>query len=77
MAREFNQVGVIGLGTMGAGIAEVLARKGVSVVGIESDEKGITRAKSHLEASLARAVTRGKLTAEESDAILARIEIGC
>ena len=34
MAREFKQVGVIGLGTMGAGIAEVFARNGFAVVGV-------------------------------------------
>ena len=29
MARELNQVGVVGLGTMGAGITEVMARAGI------------------------------------------------
>ena len=38
MSREFTQVGVVGLGTMGAGIAEVLARYGISVVAVEVDE---------------------------------------
>jgi 3-hydroxybutyryl-CoA dehydrogenase len=48
MAREFQHVGVIGLGTMGAGIAEVLARSGLSVIGVEVDEAALERGRSHL-----------------------------
>ncbi|MCW2570069.1 MAG: 3-hydroxybutyryl-CoA dehydrogenase, partial [Frankiales bacterium] len=40
VAREFRKVGLVGLGTMGAGIAEVLARSGLDVVGIEHDDAG-------------------------------------
>ena len=39
MARELKTVGVVGLGTMGAGIAEVFARHGLGVVGVERDER--------------------------------------
>ena len=39
MARELNEVGVVGLGTMGAGIAEVLARAGLSVTAVEIDDE--------------------------------------
>ena len=56
MAREFSTVGVVGLGTMGAGIAEVLARSGLQVVGVEHDEAGLERGLGHLAASTARAV---------------------
>ncbi len=73
MAREFQQVGVVGLGTMGAGIAEVFARNGLSVVAVEADEAGVSRGKGHLESSTARAVTRGKLSEDEQQALLARI----
>src|SRR4051794_25203723 len=62
VAREVRKVGVVGLGTMGAGIAEVLARSGVQVVGVENDDAGVERAKSHLATSTSRAVKRGKLT---------------
>ena len=72
----FSKIGVVGLGTMGAGIAEVLARSGVDVVGVEHDEAGLERAKSHLAASTARAVTRGKLTEAEATALLDRIALG-
>ena len=40
MAREFTKVGVVGLGTMGAGITEVFARSGLEVVAVERDEDG-------------------------------------
>ena len=39
-AREFSTVGVIGLGTMGAGIAEVFARNGYTVIGVELNDGG-------------------------------------
>ncbi|MEX2291753.1 MAG: 3-hydroxybutyryl-CoA dehydrogenase [Mycobacteriales bacterium] len=76
MAREFNKVGVVGLGTMGAGIAEVLARSGLGVVGVEVDQAGLERAHSHLTASTGRALAKGKLTRDEVDAILGRIRTG-
>jgi 3-hydroxybutyryl-CoA dehydrogenase len=72
----FSRIGVVGLGTMGAGIAEVLARSGVQVVGVEVDEAGLERAKGHLEHSTGRAVSRGKLSEDDKDALLGRIELG-
>ena len=72
----FSKVGVVGLGTMGAGIAEVLARSGVEVIGVEHDDAGLERAKGHLASSTAKAVSRGKLTADEQALVLGRISIG-
>ncbi|WP_395692639.1 3-hydroxyacyl-CoA dehydrogenase family protein [Nocardioides sp.] len=72
-ARTFSTIGVIGLGTMGAGIAEVFAREGYAVVGVEKDEDGLTRGRQHLEHSTARAVKRGKMTEEEQAGLLGRI----
>ena len=76
MAREFRKVGVVGLGTMGAGIAEVLARAGVEVVGVERDEAAVQRARGHLETSTARALKRGKMTQAEVEQLLGRISTG-
>src|SRR6185437_14546141 len=74
--REFSQVAVIGLGTMGAGIVEVFARNGLSVLAIEKDEPSRRRGQEHVETSTARAVARGKLDAQARDELLGRIEFG-
>ena len=70
---DIRQVAVVGLGTMGAGIAEVVARAGLGVVAIEADPAALRRGVSLLERSLDRAVSRGRLAAAERDAILARV----
>ncbi len=75
MAREFTKIGVVGLGTMGAGIAEVFARHGFSVIGVEVDEDGVTRGRQHLEHSTNRAVARGKLTEDEAAALHDRVTL--
>ena len=73
MARELTEVGVVGLGTMGAGIAEVLARAGLSVTAVEVTEPALQRGRGHVESSTGKAVARGKLDPAERDAILSRI----
>ncbi|WP_367135966.1 3-hydroxyacyl-CoA dehydrogenase family protein [Saccharothrix sp. HUAS TT1] len=73
MMRQFNTVGVVGLGTMGAGIAEVLARSGITVVAVDVDEAGLARGRGHLDHSTDRAVAGGKLSARERDETLGRI----
>jgi 3-hydroxybutyryl-CoA dehydrogenase len=70
---EIREVAVIGMGTMGAGIAEVFARAGLSVVAIEVDQEAMRRGLAHLEASLARAVSRGKLTEAEQASVRRRV----
>ncbi|MBB3085918.1 3-hydroxyacyl-CoA dehydrogenase family protein [Geodermatophilus sabuli] len=73
MARELTEVGVVGLGTMGAGIAEVLARAGLSVTAVDVDDVAVARGREHLAHSTGRAVQRGKLDPADRDAILERI----
>src|SRR5215203_4504415 len=73
VARELNEVGVVGLGTMGAGIAEVLARAGLSVTAVEVTEDALQRGRAHVEQSTGKAVARGKLDATEREEILGRI----
>ncbi|MEO6701964.1 MAG: 3-hydroxybutyryl-CoA dehydrogenase [Jatrophihabitantaceae bacterium] len=73
MARAFNKVGVVGLGTMGAGIVEVFARNGLSVIAIDRDEAAIQRGRGHIEHSTGRAVARGKLAEADQAALLGRI----
>ena len=75
MARDFRTVGVIGLGTMGAGIAEVFARNGFSVVGVEQNDEGVERGRQHLEHSTGRAVKRGKISEDDQATLLGRITL--
>ena len=76
MAREFSKVGVVGLGTMGAGIAEVFARSGLDVVAVEKDAEALERGRGQIEGSTARAVRGGKLSEQEQSALLGRIAFG-
>ena len=72
---EIREVAVVGLGTMGAGIAEVFARAGIGVVAIEADAEAMSRGVGILDASLSRAVTRGRLTAAEQAEIRSRVRL--
>ncbi|MFG3418617.1 3-hydroxyacyl-CoA dehydrogenase family protein [Micromonospora sp. NPDC049460] len=73
MAREFTSVGVVGLGTMGAGIVEVFARNGVDVVAVEISEGALERGRATLTGSTDRAVAKGKLAEADRDALLSRV----
>ncbi|MFD6952018.1 MULTISPECIES: 3-hydroxybutyryl-CoA dehydrogenase [unclassified Nocardiopsis] len=73
MVQEFDKVGVVGLGAMGAGIAEVFARAGFNVIGVEIDQAAVDRGRAHVDKSLSRAVSKGKLTEEERTGIDARL----
>jgi 3-hydroxybutyryl-CoA dehydrogenase len=73
MSRELNTVGVVGLGTMGAGIVEVFARTGLDVVAVEVDDEALERGRGHLLHSTGRAVARGKLTEEQQAELIGRI----
>ncbi|WP_432955345.1 3-hydroxyacyl-CoA dehydrogenase family protein [Micromonospora haikouensis] len=74
MAREFTSVGVVGLGTMGAGIVEVFARNGIDVVAVEVSDAALDRGRANLTGSTDRAVARGKLAEADRDALLARVD---
>ncbi|PYC76509.1 3-hydroxybutyryl-CoA dehydrogenase [Micromonospora arborensis] len=73
MAREFSTVGVVGLGTMGAGIVEVFARNGIDVVAVEISEPALERGRATLTRSTDRAVAKGKLAAADRDALHERV----
>ncbi len=73
MARDISTVGVVGLGTMGAGIAEVFAREGLQVIGVEPTEESLERGRDHLRHSTDRAVKRAKLTEQERDELVGRV----
>jgi 3-hydroxybutyryl-CoA dehydrogenase len=70
---EVRKVGVVGLGTMGAGIAQVCVHAGVETVGREVSEELAERARERIAHYLGRGVEKGRLTPEERDAALARL----
>ncbi|MFJ2554514.1 MULTISPECIES: 3-hydroxyacyl-CoA dehydrogenase family protein [unclassified Streptomyces] len=72
MDIPLSTIAVVGLGTMGTGIAEVLARAGREVIGIDISDAAARRAVQALEASTARAVGRGRISAAERRTVLAR-----
>ncbi|MYV53696.1 3-hydroxyacyl-CoA dehydrogenase [Streptomyces sp. SID3212] len=72
-AMTLPTVAVVGLGTMGTGIAETLARAGREVIGIDISDAAAGRAVAAIEASTARAVERGRLTEDERRTVLARL----
>ncbi|HEY8883644.1 MAG TPA: 3-hydroxyacyl-CoA dehydrogenase NAD-binding domain-containing protein, partial [Dermatophilaceae bacterium] len=73
MARDFETVGVIGLGTMGAGIVEVLARSGLDVVAVEVSLEAVEKGQGVLRRSTDRALSRGKLTEQQQAELLGRV----
>jgi 3-hydroxybutyryl-CoA dehydrogenase len=70
---EIHAAGVVGLGTMGAGIVEVFARAGLDVVAVEINDELLALGRSRLEKSLGRAVERGRLSEADREAQLARV----
>ena len=75
MAREIARVGVVGLGTMGAGIAQVCVQGGAEVVGREVSAELGERAAERIGHFLTRAVEKGRLEQAERDAAVARLHL--
>ena len=71
--EDVRTVGIVGCGLMGSGIAEVVARAGVEVTFVEASEDLVARGRERIEASLERAVERGKITPQERAEALGRI----
>ena len=70
---EIKRVGVVGCGLMGAGIAEVCARSGYSTVVLEVNQQFLDKGMASLKSSLEKASSKGRLSAEDRDATLARL----
>ena len=74
-APDLTRIGVVGCGLMGSGIAEVAARAGLDVVVLEADDASVQVGLDRLGTSLGQAVRRGKLSEEDRDATLERIQV--
>ena len=70
MTSEIKSVGVIGLGTMGAGIVEVFLKAGIPVVAVDGSSELAERGKGFLVASLDRQVKRGRLDEAGRDVLV-------
>jgi 3-hydroxybutyryl-CoA dehydrogenase len=66
-------VGVVGLGTMGAGIAQVCVQAGFRTIGVEIEESLGERARARIDHYLSRGVEKERLSHDEKEAALARL----
>lgn len=71
---EIKKVGVVGCGIMGAGIVEVCARSGYKTIVSEINDQLLKKGLNTVTTSLTKGVERGKLTAQDKDAALSRIQ---
>ena len=72
--EDIKKVGVIGAGTMGSGIAQVVASNGRNVVLVDVSDEALDRGVKAIEKSLGRLVKKESISEEESAAIVSRIE---
>ena len=72
---EYAKTGVVGAGTMGHGIAQVLAISGRRVRLVDVDPNALGRAHEAISRSLGKLVEKGKLPADSLDAALARLKV--
>ena len=68
-----RRVGIIGAGFMGAGVGYVTALAGIDVVLIDRDQESADRGKAHSAKLIGNQISRGRATAADRDALLARI----
>jgi len=72
---EIGRVGVVGLGTMGAGIAQVCVQAGLEVVGREVSPELGEKARERIDHYLSRGVEKGRLSEDDKDAALGRLTL--
>jgi 3-hydroxybutyryl-CoA dehydrogenase len=70
---DISRVAVVGAGFMGSGIAESCAAAGLDVTVFEPEEAPLQRSRGRLAESTGRAVSRGKLSADEAQALTDRV----
>jgi 3-hydroxybutyryl-CoA dehydrogenase len=67
-------IGVVGAGTMGAGIAQVAAQSGHQVVLVDANPEALTKAENGLRKVYDKLIEKEKITREKADEIIARIQ---
>jgi 3-hydroxybutyryl-CoA dehydrogenase len=73
MNNFFETIGILGSGTMGAGIAQICAQNGASVILYDIEQRFLDTATSRIRDSLQKAVEKGKLPADDLEPVCARI----
>ena len=69
-----ERIGVIGAGVMGSEIAQVAAAAGCATVMVDIDDAAVVRGMAHIRAIGERRVARGRLTQEQADEIIGRVD---
>ena len=72
---EIGRVGVVGLGTMGAGIAQVCLQAGLEVVSREVSPELGEKARERIDHYLSRGVEKGRVSEDDKDAALGRLTL--
>jgi len=72
--EDIKKVGVVGAGTMGSGITQVVASNGREVVLLDISDSAVERGMKGITNSLGRFVKKGEISEEDSNSILARIK---
>ena len=75
MAAQIETVGVVGLGTMGAGIAQVCVQAGLAVLGREVSAELGERGRAAVARGLARHVEKERMSPDEREAALALLTV--
>jgi len=70
---EVKRIGVVGCGLMGSGITEVCARSGYSTIVLEVNQQFLDKGMNSIKASLEKATSKGKMSAQDKDATLTRL----
>ncbi len=72
--EDIKKIGVCGAGTMGHGIVQVCAQAGYEVVVREVNQEALDRGLGMIEKNLSRAVSKGRISEDEKNAIMGRIK---
>jgi len=72
---DITRIAVVGAGTMGAGIVQVMAQAGIMVTMIDRDETILDHSHTKIERDLARSVERGRMSQDDANIALGVIRI--
>ena len=73
MTRDIQRMAIVGTGVMGSGIAQIAAQAGIQVKLFDAREGAAQSARDNLGRTLGKLAEKGKITAEDADATLARL----